>query len=76
MSTTATVSILPACQAKEGCKDKGRIDCRSFDGRWGYTCLTHWATFAMTPGRLGTGIGQYLLLPNETTANIPPGIPV
>ena len=64
-------SSLPECQAKEGCKNKGRFDCKSWDGRWGFTCETHWATFAAQPGTLGTGIGQYLILFSETDLDLP-----
>ena len=69
MKTTHNLSRLPACQAKEGCREPARIDCPSWTGRWGYTCLTHWPTF-----RMGRTQGTFLLLPHETDADVPRGI--
>lgn len=64
MPKTAERSSLPICQEGK-CTSPARVDCKTWNGPWGYFCLTHWPQVAASPGRLGTGIGHYLFKPGE-----------
>lgn len=63
--TTAEVANFPDC---DFCKVLGyqpvraaKYDFRSYDGRWGFGCTSHWREYRAS-NKLGTGIGQKLVL--------------
>ena len=62
---------LPPCQGGTNCPNLARIDCKSWRGPWGYFCARCWPMEAMRAGRLGTGIGQYLMTFKENDKDIP-----
>lgn len=65
MAKQVVVDELPKC---DFCEEPARYDSvvRAFGGpTWGYTCPHHWRVKAARPGKLGTGIGQRLVLEHE-----------
>ena len=65
--TTAVVAEMPMCDV---CKINGdptvpaQYDARTNEGPWMNLCVTHFTLH--TPGKLGTGIGQKLVLEENT----------
>lgn len=65
MAKQVVVSELPQC---DFCEEPARYDSqvRAFGGpTWANTCPHHWRVKAAQPGKLGTGIGQRLVLAHE-----------
>jgi hypothetical protein len=66
----AVLPSLPTCDlceaAGEPIPNPGRFDAKSVQGPWGYFCFDHWAEYGY--GRLGLGVGQYLVTEAEVAA--------
>lgn len=61
--TEVEVSKLPdcdVCKINAGKATPAAYDARTHFGQWGYLCEEHFGTH--TSGKLGTGIGQRLIL--------------
>jgi hypothetical protein len=59
-NTKARVYTLPKCNI---CQKEAKYDAASFTGQWGYFCKYHF--FTHTPGKLGLGVGQELILAQD-----------
>jgi len=60
---------LPKCDfcREEGSEETARYDAKTRMGPWAYMCPEHFDMY--TDRRLGTGVGQYLLLHEEELPN-------
>ena len=64
MGTEVKMAELPACDT---CKLQGKTgtaeyDAKTYRGPWAYMCEACWSAFVAYPGKLGTGMGQRLVL--------------
>ena len=55
---------LPACDIckAQGRKQTAEYDAKTASGPWAYMCQLCWSMFSAYPGKLGTGMGQRLVL--------------
>jgi len=64
MGTEVRMSELPDCDTckMQGKRSKAEYDAKTYRGPWAYMCEDCWSVFAAVPGKLGTGIGQRLIV--------------
>lgn len=65
--STEVVAALPRC---DFCADDAHYDVRTIFGPWANVCETHRTAYAAEPTRLGTGIGQRLVITGDVLERV------